>query len=441
VTDSPIDETHAPERRSWVASAHDPRTDFPLQNLPLGVFRPKGAAEFRIGVAIGDRILDLAAIATQLGDEVDSAVTVLTAPSLGPLMALQPSAWRALRYALVQRLEAGSPHQAALEPFLFSMADAEMRLPVRPGGFIDFFASIQHATNAGRLFRPNAPLLPNYKHVPIAYNGRASTIRADGADIRRPNGQRRREGEETPSFGPSLRLDYEMELGIFLGGGTAVGETVPIGAAWHHIFGFCLLNDWSARDIQAWEYQPLGPFLGKSFATSVSPWVVTAEALKPFRVPAAARAADDPAPLPYLLDPADQAMGGLDITLSAWLRTAAMAATGHPAERLGTASAAGLYWTPAQMVAHQTSNGCSLEAGDLYGTGTISGDGPDALGSLLEITRGGSEPKTLANGDSRRFLEDGDELSLTGRCEKPGFASIGFGTCRGTVRPALPVDT
>jgi len=437
VTESQIDDTHAPERRSWVASANRSGTDFPIQNLPFGVFRTAGSDDAgRIGVAIGDRILDLAAIADRVGTEVEDAAAVLSAPSLAPLMGREPRLLRALRRALV-RMQAGSPDQAALEPHLVAMAEAQMLLPVRPGSFVDFFASIQHATNAGSLFRPTAPLLPNYKHVPIGYNGRASTIRVDGAGVRRPNGQRRRDGEDAPAFGPSLRLDYEMELGIFLGGASAVGEPVAIADAWRHVFGFCLLNDWSARDIQAWEYQPLGPFLGKSFATSISPWIVTAEALKPFRVPASARPPGDPSPLPYLLDPADQRAGGVDIQVSAWLHTAAAKAAGAAAMRLGSASAAGLYWTPAQMVAHQTSNGCNLEAGDLYGTGTISGEGSDALGSLLEITRGGSAPLALPDGDSRSFLQDGDELSLTARCERPGFVPIGFGACRGTVLPAL----
>ncbi len=434
VTDSQIDDTHAPDRRSWLAAANAPHTDFPIQNLPFGVFRRAGSIDAgRIGVAIGDCILDLSGIAAGLERDVEDAVVLLSASSLAPLMGRDPQLWRTLRAALVRLLEAGSPGQVVAEPHLVAMTDAEMLLPVRPGGFIDFFASIQHATNAGSLFRPTAPLLPNYKHVPIGYNGRASTIRVDGADVRRPNGQRRIDGQETPAFGPSLRLDYEMELGIFLGGASNVGEPVAIADAWRHIFGFCLLNDWSARDIQAWEYQPLGPFLGKSFATSISPWIVTAEALKPFRVAASARPAGDPAPLPYLLDPADQHGGGVDIQVSAWLRSAA---TNAAAARLGSASSAGLYWTPAQMVAHQTSNGCNLEPGDLYGTGTISGEGAQALGSLLEITRGGAAPLALADGDSRTFLQDGDELSLTARCERAGFASIGFGSCRGTVLPA-----
>ncbi|MCA0317657.1 MAG: fumarylacetoacetase [Proteobacteria bacterium] len=435
MTDSQIDETHAPDRRSWIASANDTHTEFPIQNLPFGVFRQaRSDRAGRIGVAIGDRIVDLAGLASHLGNDIEDAATLLTAPSLAPLMGRAPRLWQALRRALVRLLEAGSRDQGTVEPHLVAMADAEMLLPARPGGFIDFFASIQHATNAGSLFRPTAPLLPNYKYVPIGYNGRASTIRVDGTGVRRPNGQRLRPGEESPTFGPSLRLDYEMELGIFLGGASTVGEPVAIADAWQHIFGVCLLNDWSARDIQAWEYQPLGPFLGKSFATTISPWIVTAEALKPFRVAASARPSGDPAPLPHLLDPADQAGGGIDIQVSAWLHAAGAA----PA-RLGSASAAGLYWTPAQMVAHQTSNGCNLEAGDLYGTGTISGDGAQALGSLLEITRGGASPLALSNGDSRTFLRDGDELVLTARCERQGFAPIGFGACRGTILPALDI--
>ena len=437
VTDSPIDETHAPDRQSWVDAANHPLTDFPIQNLPFGVFRRNGQdGAGHIGVAIGDHILDLEGIADRLADEVDDAMALLAAPSLAPLMGREPRLWRALRKALVRLLEKGSPEQAWMEPHLVAMSAAEMLLPVRPGGFVDFFASIQHATNAGSLFRPAAPLLPNYKYVPIGYNGRASTIRVDGSGIRRPNGQRLLPGESVPAFGPSLRLDYEMELGIFLGGATTPGEPVPISRAWRHIFGFCLLNDWSARDIQAWEYQPLGPFLGKSFATTISPWIVTAEALAPFRAAPRARPDGDPAPLAHLADPADRQAGAVDIEVSAWLRTAAMTAAGTAAFRLGAASAAGLYWTPAQMVAHQTSNGCNLEAGDLYGTGTISGDDAEALGSLLEITRGGSVPLALPDGTSRTFLEDGDELSMSARCQRPGFTPIGFGTCRGTVLAA-----
>ncbi len=437
MTGIPLDETHDPARRSWVESANAPEADFPIQNLPLGVFRrADGDGGPRIGVAIGDLVLDLAGVASHLEGAFDGAADVLRAPSLAPLMARTPADWTALRRAVARMLEAGSPSRGVCEPHLVPAGRVEMLMPARPGGFVDFFASIQHATNAGSLFRPTSPLLPNYKHVPIGYNGRASTIRPSGAEIRRPNGQRKPADREVPDFGPCRNLDYEMEIGIFLGGHTQIGEPVAIADAWRHIFGFCLLNDWSARDIQAWEYQPLGPFLAKSFATSISPWIVTADALRPFRAPALARPAGDPEPMPYLADAADRQAGSLEIGVEVWLQSAAMLAGGRPAVRLGAASAAGLYWTPAQMVAHQTSNGCNIEAGDLYGTGTVSGDTRDNLGSLLELTRGGREPFTLPGGETRAFLADGDEVTLTARCQRPGFASIGFGRCSGRIAPA-----
>lgn len=429
----PLDETHDPARRSWVGSANKHDCNFPIQNLPFGVFRKGSDRKARIGVAIGDFILDLGEIASQLDGEIDNAFDLLQAGSLLPLMWQPPSAWTVLRKALAGLLEAGSHSRAACEPHLVPIAQAQMLMPVRPGGFVDFFASIQHATNAGSLFRPTSPLLANYKYVPIGYNGRASTIRPGGGEIRRPNGQRKIPDRDVPDFGPSQRLDYEMEIGIFLGGNTQIGCPVPVPDAWEHIFGFCLLNDWSARDIQAWEYQPLGPFLGKSFATSISPWIVTADALRPFRVPAFVRVAGDPKPLPYLFDARDQETGAVDIEVETWFRSDTMAKSDQLPIRLSTASAAKLYWTPAQMVAHQTSNGCNIEAGDLYGTGTVSGDTRDSLGSLLEITRGGSESLVLPDGVARTFLEDGDEITLKARCRRDGFVTIGFGTCSGRV--------
>jgi len=436
VTTIQLDETHDPALRSWVESANKPDCNFPIQNLPFGVFRRGGQGHPRIGIAIGDFILDLSEIASQLDGEIDNASDLLQADSLRPLMSQSPAVWTGLRKVLGRLLETGSPSQSACKPHLVPIAEAEMLMPVRPGGFVDFYASIQHATNAGGLFRPTAPLLPNYKHVPIGYNGRASTIRTGGGDIRRPNGQRKAADKDAPVFGPSQRLDYEMEVGIFLGNGTRIGSPVTIADAWQHIFGFCMLNDWSARDIQAWEYQPLGPFLGKSFATSISPWIVTADALRPFRVAAFDRAAGDPKPLPYLFDPNDQNHGAVGIEIETWLRSDSMTASGHSPVRLSAASAAKLYWTPAQMVTHQTSNGCNIEAGDLYGTGTVSGETRDSLGSLLEITRGGGELLTLPDGSTRTFLEDGDEITMKARCRRDGFVAIGFGTCSGRVVPA-----
>lgn len=433
MTDIQLDETHDPARRSWVESANRPDCNFPIQNLPFGVFRRESHGSGRIGVAIGDYILDLWQASSQLGQTIDNVAEFLQADSLRPLMSQPPSVWTNLRKALAKMLKTGSLSRRDCEPNLVPIAQAEMLMPVRPGGFVDFFASLQHATNAGSLFRPESPLLPNYKYVPIGYNGRASTIRIGGGQILRPSGQRKKSDQDAPDFGPSHRLDFETEIGVFLGGNTQIGHPIPIADAWQYIFGFCLLNDWSARDIQAWEYQPLGPFLGKSFATSISPWIVTADAVRPFRVPAFARATGDPKPLPYLFDLRDQEAGAIDIEIETWLRSDRMAKGDQPPARLNAVSAAKLYWTLAQMVAHQTSNGCNIEAGDLYGTGTVSGDTRDSLGSLLEITRGGAEPLTLPDEPPRTFLEDGDEITMMARCRRDGFVSIGFGVCSGRV--------
>jgi fumarylacetoacetase len=424
-----LDESHDPARRSWVEEANLAGAEFPVQNLPFGMFRV--GRDARLGVAIGNSILDLVAVAGLLGD-VSGMVAECEGKGLAPLIARDPKAWSAVRRAISRLLERGATHQEAAAEHLVPISDAELLMPVRPGGYIDFFASIEHATNVGRIFRPDNPLLPNYKYVPIAYNGRVSTIRPSGAPIRRPRGQQRPQSEGVaPSFAPSRALDYEMELGFFLGGTSQIGQPVPIEKAWDHIFGFCLLNDWSARDIQAWEYQPLGPFLGKSFATTISPWIVTTEALKPFRAAPPSRPVGDPLPLPHLTEAAET-LGGIDIKLEALLRTSTETSG---TTRLGGASSLGLYWTPAQMVAHQTSNGCNIEPGDLLGSGTISSR-VGGLGSLIEITRGAAEPVTLAGGGTRRYLEDGDELVLRGRCERDGFVSIGFGACAGRVAPA-----
>jgi fumarylacetoacetase len=401
-----------------VESAESADTDFPVQNLPFGVFRPAGAAP-RCGVAIGDRILDVGAAARDGlfdGPEREAALAC-AAPELNGLLALGRPAWRALRARLGALLDVEAPRadRERAAKHLHDRLSAELLLPARVGDYSDFYASIQHATRVGRLFRPDAPLLPNYKHVPIGYHGRSSSVVPSGTPVRRPSGQRR-----AGDFGPTERLDYELELGFFVGPGNALGTPIPIAEAEAHLFGVCLVNDWSARDIQAWEYQPLGPFLGKNFATSVSPWVVTLEALEPFRVPPPPRPAGDPAPLPYLSAAKDVAF---DLTLEAWLGPA----------RLSVGRTRDLYWTPAQLVAHHASNGCNLRPGDLIATGTVSGEGDEARGCLLEITSNGSRPAALPDGASRRWLEDGDEVVLRGFAERPGFRRIGLGECRGRV--------
>jgi len=419
---SALDFTHDPARRSWVESANG-HPEFPIQNLPLGVFSPLAGAP-RGGVAIGDMILDLRAAAAE--GLVDATAA---GPALNAFLSLGTGPRTALRQAVSALLDANAPPRPGL---LHPAADCLMYLPAHIGDYTDFYAGLHHATNTGRLFRPDAPLLPNYKYVPVAYHGRASSVRPSGAEIRRPNGQRKPGAETVPTFGPSRSLDFELELGIWIGSGNALGTTIPIGEAAGHIAGYCLLNDWSARDIQGWEYQPLGPFLGKSFGTTVSPWIVTPEALAPFRIAQPSRPDGDPAPLPYLLDAADQLAGALGLDLEATLRT-----PGHAPHRLAAGHARHLYWTPAQLVAHHASNGCNLQPGDLFGTGTISSPTPDGYGSLLEITEDGHAPITLPSGETRRFLEDGDELALNAHARRDGFVSIGFGDCRGVITPPL----
>jgi fumarylacetoacetase len=437
-----LNATHDPALRSWISSANAAHGDFPIQNLPFGAFRRRGSADAaRCGVAIGDRIVDVARIAELFTGAAQAAARACGAHVLNDLMALGPQAASALRAQLSRLLAEGAEFhlRRSLEAALLAQADAELLLPVRIAGYTDFFASIHHATNAGRLFRPDQPLLPNYKHIPIAYNGRANSIRPSGVPVLRPRGQQRpATPDAAPAFAPSTRLDHEAELGLVIGPGTQAG--VPVARAWDHIFGFCLLNDWSARDLQAWEYQPLGPFLSKSFATSVSPWIVTSEALAPFRTAAFKRPAGDPAPLPYLSDPEDQNEGGLGICIDAHLSTPRMRERGLAPHRLSRSNAATLYWTFAQMVAHHTSNGSALDTGDLLGSGTISGADDGSLGSLLEITAGGARPLLLPSGEERRFLQDGDEICLSGFCERPGRVRIGFGECRATVLPTPPAQ-
>jgi fumarylacetoacetase len=453
-----LDETHDPATRSWIESANAAGTDFPIQNLPFGVFRRRDGTSAQVGVAIGDLVLDIAGMRGEgllgNGAEVIAAADACTVPPINPptqvalnaLMALGAAPRRALRQRLhtLLRENASSSDRAAVSKHLFAQSDAEMLLPAAVGDYTDFYASIFHATNVGKLFRPDNPLLPNYKYIPIGYHGRASSLVASGTQVHRPYGQTRDGNADPkldPAFGPTKALDYELEVGFFVGNGNLLGERIPIGNAEEHIFGICLLNDWSARDVQAWEYQPLGPFLAKSFATSLSPWVVTTEALAPFRTPAFARAPGDPAPLPYLLDAADQENGGLDLTLEVSLQSTRMREAGISPAVLSRSNSRDLYWTIAQMLAHHSSNGCNLRPGDLLASGTVSGPdvpGPDksARGCLLELTSRGANPITLPSGEQRKFLEDGDEIILRGFCEKPGFRRIGLGTCRGTVLPA-----
>jgi fumarylacetoacetase len=429
-----IDETHDPARTSWVPGADD-HPEFPIQNLPLGIFSKEGIP--RGGIAIGDHILDLAALAQSelLQGDAQQAALAASGPTLNPLLALGATPRRALRRA-VSALLSDPAQQDSVARCLHLAAGCTLHLPAAVGDYTDFYVGIHHATNVGKVFRPDNPLLPNYKYVPIGYHGRASSVRVSGTPLVRPIGQLKAPDADTPVRAPTRRLDFELEMGVWIGTGNALGQVIPIGAAAEHIAGLSLLNDWSARDIQAWEYQPLGPFLAKNFLTTVSPWIITAEALAPFRTAQPARPAGDPAPLPYLLDPADQAEGALAITLDVTLTTRAMRAAGMEPFPLSRSAAIHMYWTVAQMVAHHASNGCDLRPGDLLGTGTISAPVREGFGSLLELTRAGAEPIPLPTGEVRSFLEDGDELTLAGRAEAPGYRSIGFGPCTGIVMPA-----
>ena len=436
-----LDETHDPKVQSWVESANDPGADFPIQNLPFGVFRRRDAgAEASVGVAIGDRILDLDGMQSEglLAEKsVRLAANACASDSLNPLMELGAGPRRALRRRLHAILSADAPasDREAAARHLVAQSSVDMLLPASVGDYTDFYASIFHATNVGKLFRPDNPLLPNYKFIPIGYHGRASSLVVSGTPVRRPCGQTR-DGDAAPKFGPTKALDYELEVGFFVSAGNRLGETIPIAEAEEHIFGICLVNDWSARDIQAWEYQPLGPFLGKSFATSLSPWVVTMEALAPFRVAAFARAEGDPAPLPYLFDPSDQEYGGLDLSLEVSLLSPRMRENGIAPIVLGRSNFRDLYWTIAQMLTHHASNGCNMRPGDLLASGTVSGADKTARGCLLELTSRGKDPVMLPAGEQRKFLENGDEIILRGFCERNGFRRIGLGNCRGTILPA-----
>ena len=433
-----VDATHDPKLTSWVASANAAESDFPIQNLPFAAFRRAGSREpFRGGVAIGSEILDLGALgATQpFSGLAAEALAVAAQPALNALMDAGPDASAALRQALSAALRTGSALEPRLRGLLVAQGGAEYSLAADVGDYTDFYASIHHATSVGRLFRPDNPLLPNYRWLPIAYHGRASSLRVSGFDIARPWGQVLPAGAAAPELAPTRRLDYELEVGVFIGRGNSLGARVALDEAESHVFGLCLLNDWSARDIQSWEYQPLGPFLAKNFATTVSPWVVTLEALAPFRAPWT-RPPDEPPPLPYLDGAQVRRAGGFDVELEVWLDTARMRAAGIPRQRLSHSNFRDSWWTVSQMVAHHTVNGCNLEPGDLFGSGTQSGPKPDEAGSLLELSGGGKRPLALAGGEQRSFLEDGDRVSFRAWCERPSFRRIGFGELTGTVVPA-----
>ena len=435
-----LDETHDPSRRSWLLSANAAGTDFPIQNLPFAIFRRRGSETPPSGgIGIGDRILDLAAAhrAGLFRGMAEEAAAAASGAALNRLMRLGAAYARELRVQASRLLAAGGDDEGvrrlSAESALVPLADVELLLPAAIGDYSDFYASVYHATNVGKIMRPDNPLLPNYKWLTVGYHGRASSVVPSGVPVRRPTGQAKSAAESVPRVGPCRLLDYEAELGFFVGPGNALGEPIAITEASGHIFGFCLLNDWSARDIQGWEYQPLGPFLGKSFATTISPWVVTADALAPFRAPAAARPAGDPQPLPYLADATDAAEGGIALTIDVLLSSARMRECRLPPALVSRSDFRDIYWTVAQMLAHHTVNGCNLNPGDLIASGTVSGPEKASWASLLEITQRGKEPIELPGGETRGFLADGDEVIMRGRAEREGFVAIGFGECRAVV--------
>lgn len=434
-----IDQTHDRNTRSWVDSANDSGTDFPIQNLPWGVFRRGGKEPPTVGIAIGDCVLDVGGCerAGIFSGKAAEAAKACLGGRLNAFMALGPAHWRALRHSLHALLRANSSeaetHRATLEKNIARQKDIQLLVPALIGDYTDFYASIFHATNVGKLFRPDNPLLPNYKYVPIGYHGRASSIVVSNTPVRRPAGQTRGNPAEPPIFGACRQLDYEAEVGFYVGQGNALGDPIPVDKAEGHIFGLCLLNDWSARDIQAWEYQPLGPFLAKNFATTISPWVVTLDALAPFHAPAYQRPEGDPAPLPYLFDQQDQESGAIDLKLDMFLLSQQMKRAGREPLCLSHGNFRDLYWTMAQMLTHHASSGCNLQPGDLMGSGTASGGGKESRGCLLELTKRGTEPIQLPTGEERRFIEDGDEIILRGYCEREGYARIGLGECAGKV--------
>lgn len=433
-----INQTHDVNLTSWVTSANSSSSEFPIQNLPFGIFRTAGSSEqFRAGVAIGDQILDMAAVANKsvLPAELNEAAQCLTQSSLNSYMALGQATWSAMRAALSAALSTGSDAEPGLRECLIPQANADYALPAQIGDYTDFYTSIHHATNVGKLFRPDNPLLPNYQWVPIGYHGRASSIDVSGQRFRRPWGQLKAPDADAPVLAPCKRLDYELEVGIFIGSGNELGSVIPLDQAEDHVFGLCLLNDWSARDIQAWEYQPLGPFLSKSFASTISPWIVSMEALAPYRQ-AWDREADHPQPLPYLDSAQLRASGALDMKLEVLIETATMREAQQAPERIALSNFDQSYWSISQMVAHHSVNGCNLKPGDFFGSGTQSGTTADSVGALLEATTGGKNPITLSNGEQRTFLEDGDAIILRGWCDGEGLPRIGFGEAKGTVLAA-----
>ena len=433
-----LNETHDPKLISWVASANLPGNDFPIQNLPFAIFRCKDSAEtFRGGVAIGDQVLDLAALSSKnvLNGEAQQAAAAASASTLNELMAMGQTAWSSLRLALSRLLREDAKQQAITAQCLLDMEDVEYALPAHIGDYTDFYTSIDHALNVGRLIFPERPLTPNFQWLPIAYHGRVSSLGVSGQRFHRPMGQSLPPGTSSPAYGPCARLDYELELAIYVGPGNALGQPIDLHQAESHIFGIGLLNDWSARDHQFWEMAPLGPFLGKNFATTVSPWIVTLEALAPYRLPWS-RPADHPQPLPYLEAANNRDHGAIDIQLEVWLSSAAQRQAGRSATRLSGTSFRHQYWSVGQMVAQHTVGGCNLQPGDILGSGTVSGPSPGEAGAIIELTEGGRKPLDLGHGEQRTFLQDGDQVTLTGWCEKPGYARIGFGQCRGEVLPA-----
>ncbi len=439
----PLNQTHDPELRSWVASANNANSDFPIQNLPFAIFRRKSDNStnneaFRAGVAIGDQILDLAAVykANAFPKSLAPTLHTLTQPNLNQVMALGSSEWSRLRLQLSQALSQGASEETELKACLVPQSQAEYDLPAHIGDYTDFYSSIHHATNVGKLFRPDNPLLPNYQWVPIAYHGRSSSIKVSGHEFHRPLGQLKPPHKDTPVLAPSQRLDYELEVGIFIGTGNDLGHPIPLDEAENHVFGICLFNDWSARDIQGWEYQPLGPFLAKNFASTISPWIVTMEALAPYRQ-AWTRPADHPQPLPYLDSEQLRQQGALDMHLEAYIQTPLMREQNAPAERIALSNFNHSYWSVSQMVTHHSISGCNLRPGDLLGSGTMSGASEKSVGALLEATHGGKKPITLTNGEQRTFLADGDTITLKGFCQHSNAPRIGFGDASATVLPAM----
>lgn len=437
-----LNETHNPDVQSWIDSANDPQTDFPIQNLPLGAFKSPKNFSPHLCVAIGDKALDLTSV--MLNNLLDVPQEIKTACAKGflnQLMALGNDSASELRRALFKALRSDAPKdlQEKIKHHLFEQSKIEMLNPARIGDFTDFYASIYHATNVGSMLRPENPLLPNYKYVPIAYHGRASSIVITGRKIRRPNGQINSDDKSEPKFMPSRRLDYEAEIGFFVGKSTGFGQMIPIREAESHIWGACIVNDWSARDIQRWEYQPLGPFLSKNFATSISAWVVMFEALAPFRAPAFERGEGEPKALPYLYSPENAQQGGLDISIEVFIRTNQMHKQSLPPFRLSKGNFRDMYWTPAQMLAHHASNGCNFHAGDLFASGTVSGKTREEAGCLLERAWRGEQPIELPTGEKRSFIEDGDEIIIKAYCEKEGARRIGFGECSGIIIPPFRV--